>query len=186
VHFEFDVGLLDEKAKLDPRYSGRPGQAERWPNPLVKWTRMVKMPLEVVPPNASAVTLVTDPARDPSNAVGVASIQVMPQGQRVRFEPQLKIGQLPVPVLFRFRAEVQGRRFDMGWWGQSGRRSASMLGGTAASLPADLKEVTLILEPDAKTAEEQGQFDEIWGKPITLEHVPLERYDLEKDEAPAP
>jgi len=44
--------------------------------------------------------------------------------------------------------------------------------------PADLKQVTVRMEPDPVLALERTTANEIWGKPIVLENVPLERFDL--------
>lgn len=43
----------------------------------------------------------------------------------------------------------------------------------------------IILEPDPEFAEDLLTVDRIWGKPIVIENVKLERYDLEEEVLPA-
>ena len=62
-------------------------------------------------------------------------------------------------------------------------RDRDMAAGIASHRPELLdRAVEASLEPDAAGAEERMQVNEIWGKPIVIENVPLERYDLEDPE----
>lgn len=181
VRFVYDWGLLDEKAKLDPRYNGRPGQASRWPTALVKRELTVKLPLEIVPTDVPAVTLITDPKRDPTKEISVTSIQVIPRNQKLELKPQIDFKQSQTPVYFRICLEFDRKKHDLGSQGKDAYWSVSGGHGTIDSLPSDLKAVTVILEPNVEGAEEYLLFNEIWGQPITIRNVPLERYDLEED-----
>jgi hypothetical protein len=184
VRFEFDWGLLNENAKLDPSFGGRPGQMDRWPRPLVTRAFTVKLPLEVVSPPDPVITLVTDSARDPSGVVSVKSIEVTRKGKRLSLMPVIHNGKLLVPICFRVRAEIGDAKRDMGSYETGGKGSSyTALGGEIDTLPLDLKQLSVVLEPDVETAGEIGVVDEIWGKPIRIENVPLERYDLKEDGA---
>jgi len=162
--------LVDEKAKLDPRQNGRPGQADRWPRTLTKHTLTVTVPIVILSPDENPIDLVTDPDRDPSKSGGISitSIQVVPEGQKLSLKPQVKIGQLPIAVCFRMYMMVDGEKHDMGWEGREENRTASGSRGQIDSLPPNMTAATVVLEP-------------IWGKPITIQNVPLERWDLEDD-----
>ncbi len=104
---------------------------------------------------------------------------------RVHLKPVMKVGQLPISCGFRVYAELDGAKRDLGYYGTKEQGSYSSLGGKVDSLPADLKQVTVVLEPDAEAAEKDSDANEIWGKPIRIENVPLERYDL-RGEGAAP
>lgn len=179
--FEIDRGLVDEKAKLDPRQDGRPGQADRWPRTLTRHTLTVKVPIVILSPDENPIDLVTDPARDPSKTGGVSitSIQVVPEGRKLSLKPQVKIGQLPIAVCFRMVMMVDGEKHDMGWKGREENRTTSGSRGRIDSLPAGITAATVVLEPDVEHALEHLDATEIWGKPITIQNVPLERWDLE-------
>ena len=69
---------------------------------------------------------------------------------------------------------------DLGWAGYYQGGSTSSAGGQIDSLPADVREAVVVLEPAPDIAEENMNVDEIWGKPIVIEQVPLDRYDLEE------
>lgn len=186
VRFEFDWGLLDENAKLDPSFGGHPGQIERWPNMLSTRTLTVKLPLEVVPSNVPVVALVTDPRRDPSGAISVSSIEVTRQRERLVLKPLVEVGKPQTAICYRVTTEIDGRKHDLGNYGTDGPTSHyEAIGGTVESLPANLRQLTLVLEPDPEAAEQYGKTNEIWGKPIRIENVPLERYDL-RGEGAAP
>lgn len=186
LQFDLDWGLTDEKAKLDPRYEGRPGQADRWPKTMVKQSKTVKVPLEVVPPDVPVVGLITDPKRDPSRSISVTGIQVIPRGGRLELRAQFDESRSPpVPVCVSAEVEVEGKVHKLGRRGIFEHGSVS--GGSSAlvdSLAPTVKTATVILRPDAEWAEDDlhSWVNEIWGKPIILENVPLERYDLEEAE----
>ncbi len=182
VEFDFDWGLLDESAHVDSLHDGRPGHAGQWPNALVTRKRTVKVPIEVVPPDAPAVELVTDPALDPSKSgqVSVATIQVFAEGETLSLKTNIRAGDLPVPVWVRMRTRIGDKDYDLGWYGKFRRRPSHSKWSRADTLPADVTAVTVVLEPAPELAEERIDVDRIWGKPIVIENVPLERYDLEE------
>jgi hypothetical protein len=72
-----------------------------------------------------------------------------------------------------------GKQCDLGWAGAHQSWSTSSVGGQIDSLPADVREAVVTLEPAPDIAEEHMTVDEIWGKVIVIERVPLDRYDLE-------
>ncbi len=178
--FELDWGLLDEKTQISPRFGDLPGQAERWPRTLVRRVLTAKVPIEVVPPDVSPIKLVTDPARDPSTGgpISITSIQVTARGKSLSLRPRFQVPRVLVPFCFRIRMKAAGKEHDLGWEG-SGEGPSRSFYRPIDSLPADVREATVILEPAPDIAEECMTYEEIWGKPIVFERVPLDRYDLE-------
>ena len=61
------TGACWTRKRRSPSLRGKPGQAERWPQTLVRRVLTAKVPIEVVPADVSPVKLVTDPASDPSS-----------------------------------------------------------------------------------------------------------------------
>ena len=179
--FELDWGLLSDIRPLTNRFGGRPGQAEHWPKTLVRRVLTAKVPIRVVQPDFSPITLITDPARDPSagGAISFTSIQVITGEKGLSLRPQYQPGRPAIPVCFRIRMKAGGKQCDLGWAGAHQGMSTSSGGGQIDSLPADLREAVVVLEPAPDIAEEHMTVDEIWGKVIVIERVPLDRYDLE-------
>ena len=64
--------------------------------------------------------------------------------------------------------------------------SSSELRGRVKSLPADVTQINLSFEPEPKGAERYSEVEEMWGSPLEIKDVPLERFDLEKAPATAP
>lgn len=184
--FEIDCGLLDDDASLDPRLRGCPGQRDRWPSPRHVWSLQMTRLLEVVPPDAPVVTLITDPQRDPltNGSIAISSIQVVSEKGRLSLRPQIKAERIETPVCFRIRIEFDGGSTHLGGFGTDSRRHFNNASSYVESLPADLTHLTVILEPDVKAAEADLRLTEIWGEPIIIEHVPLERWDLKDDLQP--
>ena len=87
-------------------------------------------------------------------------------------------------IFFKICLEIHGKKHDLGSLGKCENHSVSGGSGKIDSLPSDLKAVTIVLEPDVEEAEEHLRFSEIWGQPITIKNVPLERYDLEEKTTP--
>ncbi|MGQ9648945.1 MAG: hypothetical protein ACUVXJ_02425 [Phycisphaerae bacterium] len=71
--------------------------------------------------------------------------------------------------------KVAEEQHDWGWAGYSQRGSTSSCNRVVESFPADVREVTVILEPAPDLAEKNMSVEEIWGKPIVIERVPLDR-----------
>lgn len=185
---ELDWGMLSDSRPLTNRFQGRPGQAERWPKTLVRRVLTAKVPIHVVRPDVSPITLVTDPASDPSagGSISCTSIQVVTGNKGLSLRPQYQLGQPTVPVCFRMRMKAGDKQCDLGWAGAHQSMSTSSGGGQIDSLPSDVREATVVFDPAPDVAEENMKVDQIWGKPVVIEHVPLERFDLEEEERPKP
>ncbi len=119
--------------------------------------------------------------------------QRLRQGKKLKFEIEGRIAwNLPgLQHLVALRSvsldgkPVEGKVHKLGRRGIFEHGSVS--GGSSAlvdSLAPTVKTATVILRPDAEWAEDDlhSRVNEIWGKPIILENVPLERYDLEEAE----
>jgi hypothetical protein len=182
IRFEFDRALLPENAKIDPRHNGRPGQADIWPTPLVQQSVTTTVNVNVLPEGEPAVSLMTEPAADPAAYCEVTAIDVIPRNGKLRLEPKVNISQGPVPLYFRIKAEIGGELYDLGYYGVYETTSARSLGRTIPiTLAPDVITAKVILEPAPDLAEEKTYVNEIWGKPVIIESVPLERWDLKEE-----
>ena len=88
------------------------------------------------------------------------------------------------PVQFPLTV-IDRKRVGMGRVGQCDRASFSSVNRSTDEPLAEVKTVRIFLEPDPEFAETipSPSADCIWGQPIVIENVKLDRYDLE-EEAP--
>ena len=193
VVFQLDRGAIGEQTNLDLRYEGRPGQADRWPTTLWKQSLTMTRKLEVLPRGQHAVDLVTDPKLDPTKCVTVSAITVSAHHEarrdRLELSPRIQIINPPVPAVFRVCVELDGEKrqiYQYGAFSKGNSRGASSgMGSRIDDLPPALKSIKVILEPDPDFAEDSLDVDSIWGQPIVIENVKLERDDLELEMKPA-
>jgi hypothetical protein len=182
VQFRLDRGLADERAKVDPIMNPRiPGHAELWSKALLKQEITSIVRVEVVPPGVEMVRLVTDPKLDPAQDLSINRIDVFPAGGgRVRMRPRFERKRLSVPVMFRLFVDIGDEEVMLGTCGGTGAANLTTCNFVRGPSPST-STVRVVLQPDAAAAEDQLETDQIWGKPILFENVPLERYDLEEE-----
>lgn len=183
--FELDWGLVDDQAQFNPRFDSLPGRPRWWPQPLLHRTLTAKIPVKVLPPDVSPIRLVTDPAHDPSASgqISFSSIAVVPHFGRIELQPKCSVGQTSVPICFRALIRIDRNEYDLENWlcqdqGESGL-GRSLNHTLIERSPVAASTATVILEPAPDLAEQHTIAEEIWGKPIIFERVPLDRYDLE-------
>ena len=89
----------------------------------------------------------------------------------------------PIDVAFDVAIDVNGTRLPAGQIRQA--RGTTVTWQIDASLTgAPPQRALLILTPNPNVARDSVDLNEIWGRPITIENVPLERYDLEEEKEP--
>ena len=196
--FVFDAGAVNQNATLRGK-DGKPGLKEMWPSPLATWQITVRQKIRVVPADQLAVQLDTDPSHDPRRAneslVKEAIVRKATSG--VEVVVSWDGGDPPRPPMAgKVTATVDGREVDMGsleWgkvsgkngneqqWGGEQPRSS----GRIASLSPQLKSISIRVVPDPATAEKMLGLDTIWGKPVEIKDIPLQRFDLDPEAAKA-
>jgi len=186
--FTIDAGaLLPQTA---PRaVQTKPGQAKNWPTGRAKWSEDISVPLTVMPVGKSPVSLVTDPALDPSvtGAIKVKAIRVIRSGAGQRATADIAIDGSAVPCSFDVFLRVVGVEYPIGY--HVARRNGSMSTDHShdfPSLPADVKAADLIFRPNPAHAEGVAGIDRVWGGTVELPNQRLQRYDLEAPAASQP
>jgi hypothetical protein len=206
VRFTFDRGYVSRIESSQPGWSP-PGQADRWPNALAREVVTSTLQLEVVPSSITVVHPVTDPGLDPTKAISLVRIDVMPvDATTVRLAPELEVRPTPAAIMFQIFVEIEGKRQNLGTVGRDRRGTTSFSGGatmvsssaskgpvyrlsgvTAEVPPPAVKAARVVFEPDAAAFEETFGIEgdvQFWGKPMVFENVPLDRHDLDKNGRP--
>lgn len=192
----FDAGAVDQNATLRGK-DGKPGLKEQWPNPLATWQVTVRQKIRIVAENQLAVQLDTDPLHDPSraNAALVKEAIVRKTGSGVEVVVLWDWANAPRPPMSgKVTATVDDQSVDMGalvWghlsgpngnersWGGEQCRSGARL----ARLSPQAKAISLKVTPDPTAAETMLGLDTIWGKPVEIKDIPLQRFDVETEAA---
>ena len=180
--FEFDLGLVSQ-ATAYQGVDGRPGPAKRWTTPRVTWTCVVPVPIEVVGPNESVITRVTDQALNPS-----AGLKVTAASRDAADRTQIRLNITYPPAATAIASKlvicVAGRDHPGPDVTFSGKVSAGTLTTTVTVplVPPVVKTFDLVLRPSVEAAERHPDMDRIWGNEIVIRDIPLGRPD---DDEPA-
>jgi hypothetical protein len=183
VKFIVDVGALPSGAPI-VGVGGKPGQKQRWQNPLCTWTTELTSTLRITPPDESPITLITDSNLDPSGGLAIERAYTVPMRNGVRIVVAVEQGVAnAAPYCFHVKARIGDNEYaarsafgkDSNWSMNSGEQRIDI----NSPLPADVTSITVILEPDVTRAERHPRLHAIWGEPIVFENVPLERHDLD-------
>lgn len=168
--FVFDHGAIPETEPLRG-LDGRPGTPDKWPKPLAIWQVEQKVKVRIVPKDTSPVELVTDPARDPGTAL-VKRCMIRPRTGGS--EAVIEWHGTPIPVCGKLIIRIGDQSFDAGkvWISQGGDAGPKPLPQLPPGNLADLR-----IDPDPDHAERSFTPRAIWGKPIELKNVHLERFD---------
>lgn len=165
--------------------------ANRWPRPAKRWKQTLTAPLEVFATQDTIVKLTTDPQLDPrkSNAIEVERIVIQPQGQdKTKVVLKVKTGDvLPTPISFDVGIRVGEQDVHVGHTWAIRQPNRGVSGGSNLQeeiepLDPSVTTADVYLVPNPLHIEEQPDVEVIWGKPIVLRGVPLERFDLPEDE----
>jgi hypothetical protein len=183
--FTVDLGLVDRGADFSTA-TGRPGPPNRWPNPRLRWSKDVIVPLAVVPADQSPIELVTDESLNPaaSGHIRVELLQLRHSDPRYELYGRLAYKRdPPVPVACRIRVLYDGHDLVVASVAPSPDHDGSV--SSSVKLPGrpspEAITADVILEPDPDYAEQQPGLSRIWGKPIVFRDVPVERDDLGGD-----
>ena len=189
--FVCDGGILSETSPL-VGLNNKPGPKIRWIKPIQTWEATATLPVTVVPEDQQVVTLVEDPAMDPVKAGAVTPPRMVVQRQRsngvvINLQWSQRCSQPPVAVVMELKLHFpDGKDQQVGTYSMAQNWSSySTQAYIVGWLDRKITTADVIFTPSVAEAEKTVNIDKIWGKPITFEAVPLERYDL-PDPATAP
>lgn len=160
-----------------------------WPPAKKRWTRTAEMELVVHPRDAVIVAQTQDPALDPVRSGGLAvqpPVILRPKGtgDQAALNITVNYGKLPVPVSFAVTLRIAGQKVPCGQFSAARRSDNSTMTQTLTTdlvrPDATVRDVDVILTPDAKAVDEVAAIDRIWGKEAVFHNVPLKRLDLDK------
>lgn len=182
----YELGVIPDNVTL-VGLDGKPGTPEKWPLPVSRWKSQVKHKVTVVPNDQPLVALVTDPKRNPftSSTLAIEQALARPSSRGVEVVIKWKITGQPSPVVaYRVWLQAGGEKIDYGTLvaGTLGNGTISSYSSskTIQSLPPDVTTMDILLTPDPKAAEGHIALEEIWGQPLELKGVTLDRFDLSK------
>jgi hypothetical protein len=162
----------------------------RWPKPVKQWQRTVSVPLSVYSQQEPLVQLVTDPEHDPRKQgaipVGRFAVQADAEGKKLLILQSQLDPTSTMPLSFDVEAVLGDETVPLGpLWGfgtgNSQRRGASTLTAKLDSLAPTVTHADLRFTPNPAHIELYSEVSGIWGKPILLRSVPLERLDLDSE-----
>jgi hypothetical protein len=150
-----------------------------------------KAKITVVARDESVVSVVTDPAADPFKSVTVAVAEALarPASRGVELAIKWKVsGTPPTPIACVVWVQAGEQKVNFGRFvyaptGRNGTLSGYSERTNVPSLPASVKRIDVTLVPDTKVAEGHVEIEKIWGKPLELKDVPLQRFDIDSSAA---
>ena len=145
----------------------------------------MKRKITVVAKDQPLVALVTDPARDPfkSSTIAVEQLLARPSSRGgVEVVIKWKMTGQPTPVAaYHVWLQTPAEKIDYGTLVAGKLADGSINSYSSAkvvkSLPPDVTTVDVLLTPDPKVAEQHIGLEEIWGQPLEIKGVTLERFD---------
>lgn len=124
----------------------------------------------------------TDPKVDPSRtgAVKINTIRVIRERGGQRATVDMAINGNIVPCSFDLTLRIAGKEYPIGWFVAS-PNSSSISGLTAhlEGLDPAAQAADVLLRPNPAHAEGTVGVDRIWGGPVDVLGVPVERFDLQ-------
>jgi len=159
-----------------------PGQAAGWPKGRAAWTEVVSVPIIVVPADQSPIATVADPKLDPNTtgAVKINTIRVIREGSGGRLTVDMAINGNIVPCSFDITLRIGGKDYPIGSYVASkGGSIASGLSLHMEKLDAAVQTADVLLRPNPAHAEGTVGVDRVWGGPVDVLGVPVQRYDLQ-------
>ena len=185
IALTFEVGVLPMQRTLRG-IDGRPGTPDKWPPTVARWQTVVKKKITVRPTDQSPIDLIIDAARDPFQSAGIGVEEAMVRSaSQSGAELLIKFkfnGTLDPVVGYQVWVQAGEQKIDYGTL-IAGRTSRGVTSSQSSRKPiapllADVKQIDILLVPDAKSAERHIDIEEIWGKPYRIDNVPLQRFDL--------
>jgi hypothetical protein len=185
VVFTYEVGIVPQSATFRG-IDGKPGTPDKWPQTVSRWQAVVKRKITITPKDQSPLTIITDPARDPfkSATLTVEEALVRPATGGVELALNWKLkGNVDPAASYQVFVQAGTERIDFGkmvFGSYGGGTMRSMPDRKRLnSLPPDVRSIDVILTPDPARAEEFIEFKEVWGLPLELKDIPLQRFDVE-------
>jgi hypothetical protein len=183
---EVECAYIDQDQLIGLNAADLP--ANRWPKARKRWKQSVSAPMKVYSASERIVPLNTDSRRDPNRSGGMKIERLVAQADqagakkiilRVAYTPELTI-----PLSCDVAVVLPGQTVQLGgqWVVQERNYQASggsQLEARIDTLDASVKDAEIILTPNPKHIEHRPEVSEIWGGKIILQHVPIERLDLE-------
>ena len=144
----------------------------------------MKRSITVVGKAQPLVALVTDPARDPfkSSTLSVEQALARPSSRGVELVIKWKVTNEPSPVVaYRVWLQAAAEKINYGTLVAGkltdGTISSYSSSSVVKSLPPEVTSLDVLLTPDPKAAEQHVGLEEIWGLPLEMKGVTLERFD---------
>ncbi|MDQ3441731.1 MAG: hypothetical protein M3478_15425, partial [Planctomycetota bacterium] len=127
---------------------------------------------------------VTDPSKDPfkSSTIDVEQALARPATRGVEIVIKWKVTGEPSPVAaYRVWVLTGADKIDYGTL-VVGKMPGGAINSSSSStivkmLPPNVRSIDVLLAPDPKVAEQHIGLTEIWGQPLELKDVTLERFD---------
>jgi hypothetical protein len=184
--FSFVLGTVSDQATFRGT-DGKPGTPDKWPNPFCTWKRSFTKKITVVRKDQPVISMVSDDALDPAKTMTLQiSEALMRPSSRGAGEIALKwkpSGACPAPISMRVTIRAGDRSISAGafTYKSDGGSASWGYGGPALvkqPLPPGITTIDVLMTPDPKALEDSPTVNRIWGKPIRINDVPLERFDL--------
>lgn len=158
--------------------------ASRWPKPIKKWKQTISAPLTVFTEDVSLIELTTDAELDPTSGIKVKRCVVQAdEGNSKKVIVKLDAG-AGVATSWDVSIVLASEEIPLGYRWAIVNERRSLGGGTELSakiksLDPGIEIAKIKLIPAPKRIEHRSEAKEIWGKPITIFNVDVERLDLE-------
>lgn len=156
----------------------------RWPKTAQRWKRTISIPLKVFTADETIVALTTDTNLDPTSQIQVKRCVIQAdKGTKNKVIVELSLD-TTVAMSCDVSITLAGTNIPLGsrWVAlrEGGRSSGgNNLTAIIESLDPVIEYADIILTPAPEHIEHRAEVKEIWGKPIKLFSVPVERLDLE-------
>jgi len=163
-------------------------ERKRWPKPVKQWTQKLSAPFKIYPQTQAIVALDTDASRDPGRLGGIQVERLVAQAGPDRKNSIILMLEftpgLPIPVSYDVSISLGGQPLPLGMtWAvlnsDSQRSGSSQLRTNVGDIDPSIQSADIILTPNPAHIEHLPDVEQIWGKPVTLRNVPIERLDLD-------
>lgn len=179
---KFECAYVDASKLFGLDTSGLP--RDRWPTAKKSWTDKIEAPIRVYTAGDPLVKPTTDPQLNPRPVIRVERCVVQQDAEGYSLAVKLDfVGEPPVSVSADLVARVGGEEAELGrvYYATGENRSTSTgseYSGKLAQLAPDVTHADLALLPNASYVEKYPEVKQVWGRPIVLRNIPLDRLDL--------
>jgi hypothetical protein len=163
-----------------------------WPPSKYLWNRTAEAEFTVYSKDEILVNLTEDASLDPSADLSVEDILIRNQNGALKAVVSIKKEPNPEqPLSVDVTLHLSRRSYECGTLFIVGRhtslgsiatyRSSSPKVVDISALETNVTEAEIVLTPNPSAVESFAEVDRIWGKPIVISHIPLKRYDLQRE-----